>query len=310
MYLHPIIIDAILKQLTEQLNKACLQNRDPIEIAAWAHCRFQEIHPYDVANKRTSRTLMNLILVLHNIPAQDFITPLEIHAYSVALFHQLFYNTAAPSAKSQYQPFAFYEFLKNKIAFADQPQAWGQYLNGNYLPKYEPDIGLQKDLQNLFNDKTEKSMNELILSLQSFIQQKPPVDIKKIVPTSKAHEAGVSFFKPKVNYSQLKIVKHNPSLQKRIATLLDDVITRLNLSTITKEGTANGWRVFNTSQPDCFMAQVDCCTQQAQQALQDYLEPKDAKVVTSKSKQETYIVRFSFIAHELETLFATKLDHE
>lgn len=295
MYAHPRSINKRFEQLVNQINSACQQGVDPVYLAAWAHCKLQEIHPYQVANKRTSRVLMNLILALNNIPVQEFTTPLEIHAYQVALFNVLFQMMVPDEEKAQYKQSAFYDFLKNKIALANNQMAWESYLQKEFIPKHERDVGLAQDIREILNDTTQQRLADLILSMQSFLQQRAPSQLKQL--------PAVSFFKPKTDYAALKIIKHNLSLQKQVANYLDDVVTHLKINTITKEGTSKGWRVFNTSQEGCFMAQVDCLSQKDQIELQAYLESIVAKVLTAKSKQQTYIVRVFFEdIHELAAL--------
>lgn len=293
MYSHPHTINPAFEVLVSEINKQSFGNIDPIHLAAWAHCEMQKIHSYEVANKRVGRVLMNLILARHGIAVQEFSTPLEIHAYQIALFHPLFYSIVAEAEKSQFKPNAFYEFLKNKITL--KPAQWEAYLRKEFLPKHERDVGLVADIHEILNDPTANSLLKLLSSIKSFLSQKPPT-VHKLSATreTRPEEVGVSFFKAKANHIELKITHHNLLLQKQVAPKLDNLITQLKISTITKEGSKMGWRVFNTSDVNCFMAQVDCTTEQDQKVLQAHLVGKSANIKAAKSKQQTFIVRIYF----------------
>jgi len=292
MYNHPHSINAGFELIVSEINKQSFGKTDPIYLAAWAHCEFQKIHLYGVANKRVGRVLMNLILARHGIAVQESSTPLEIHAYLVALFHPIFYSIVADSEKSQYNSMAFYEFLKNKITLS--PAAWETYLQKQFLPSHERDVGLVTDILDILEDPTSESLLKLVSSIKSFVTQKPPTVVKEAVAEVKTEEAGVSFFKAKAKAkakeTELKITKHNLSLQKQVMPELEHLITQLGIGSMTKER----WRIFNTSDEDCFMAQVDFTAEEDQKALQTHLAAKSAKIMVAKSKQQTYFARIYF----------------
>jgi len=69
------LMDQFFKTLNEELH-ALKQGikKDPLEVAAFAHMGLTAIHPFNDANGRTARALMNVILVQHGIEPVAFLS--------------------------------------------------------------------------------------------------------------------------------------------------------------------------------------------------------------------------------------------
>ena len=68
-YASPEDTPVMMKELLEWYCEAATQQKlHPVEIAALMHYKFIRIHPFDDSNGRTSRLLMNYVLLRHNYP--------------------------------------------------------------------------------------------------------------------------------------------------------------------------------------------------------------------------------------------------
>lgn len=294
LYDHPMMINPAFTVLVAELNK---HNKvmDPIDLAAAIHCQLQSIHVYSGANKRVSRAMMNVILLLSNLSPVEFKTELEIEAYLIATYHPLFHKVVVDVEKSQYNPGAFSQFLRNKIKLSEAD--FEKYLRQDFMPRHKKNLGVGGDIARIVNDKSGKAVEELASSLQSLITQKPP---KSPVVTDIAESAaGISFFKPpkapSKDYANIKPSKHFPALQKKLEAQLDDIIAKLNIKTTKKTGaTKQGWSVFSTNEEGCCIAQINCLDQSARQQLKDHLEGKVEKTASVNSKNGEYPLRVYF----------------
>lgn len=128
---NPNSIDALMKDFDNWLEQAQKnKNIHPLEIASKAHYKLVKIHPFEDGNGRTSRLLMNAVLIKYNFPP----IIIEINERNQ-------YLTALQKTDASNDLAIFDDFIYKKM---------DKILN-NYIAKYVQ--------QNLKNISTKKSLN-------------------------------------------------------------------------------------------------------------------------------------------------------